>query len=167
MKPLAMLLMMAILLGCTAQTTAEEPVPDTEQPYHPELPDTSLISFTREPFQNYTPGPGVPSFDFSNKTDAEGRLIVYYFYSPGCVASKAITPEIDRLEEGYPNVVFLRYDLATVNGSYAYKEFAAEYNLSPDKQLVPQVLVDGTIITDRFNINQSLEDTIISFTGNG
>jgi len=93
--------------------------------------------------------------------------MVHYFYSPGCIASKAISPEIDRLEESYPGVVFLRHDLATINGSYAYKEFAVEYNLSPHKQLVPQVLVDGTVITDRFNINESLEGIILSFTGNG
>lgn len=161
MKRLAVILMMVLLLGCTAQTS-QEPTVKTQSSVA--LPDTTKISFTSEPMVNYSEGPGIPTFDFSNITDPEGRLIVYYFYSPGCVASKAITPVIDLMEQDYPEAVFLRYSLATINGSYAYKEFAAEYNLSPDKQLVPQVLVNGTIITDRFNINESLEPIVAAFS---
>jgi len=86
--------------------------------------------------------------------------MVYFFYSPGCSACKAIIPEIDGLEASYPDALFLRYDLSTRNGSEAYKQFAQQHNLSSDRMYVPQVLVNGTIITDRFNINQSLEAII-------
>lgn len=158
-----MVAMAVLLLGCTAQTV-EEPVPEAEQTYQPELPDTSKLVFTREQLLNYTPGPGVPSFNFSNITDYRGRLIVYYFYSSGCIASKAITPVIDQLEIEYPEAVFLRYNISTANGTWAYKAFTDQYNLSKDQRLVPQVLVNGTIITDRFNINESLEG-IISYSG--
>lgn len=100
------------------------------------------------------------TFDFSNITTPDGRLIVYYFYSSGCSACKALRPEIDRLEAGYPDVLWLEYDIAHENGSIAYKQFAAQHNLSMQQKYVPQVLVDGIIITDRFNINKSLEATI-------
>jgi thiol-disulfide isomerase/thioredoxin len=102
-------------------------------------------------------------FDFKNVTTESGGLIVHYFHSSGCVASIALNPEIDKLEKNYPDVLFARYDIFTQNGTQAYLAFADQYNLSRDLRLVPQVLVNGTIITDRFNINDSLEGMIQGF----
>jgi thiol-disulfide isomerase/thioredoxin len=101
-----------------------------------------------------------PNFDFSNITDTEGRLIVHFFYLPKCSACLGIKPEIDRLESAYPDTVFKRYDLTTPNGSVAYNTFANQLNLSKSQRYVPQVLVNGTVITDRFNINSTLETIV-------
>ncbi|MEW6035047.1 MAG: thioredoxin family protein [Candidatus Micrarchaeota archaeon] len=187
MKP-AILLSLALLLlfGCAGQQVPEKSQPQAadEAPVPPEsgsgagsetalqaepalpLPDTSNLSFTREAddvMNTNTELPGVPDFEFPLTDD--GKLVVHYFYSPYCVASKAIGPEIDRLEATYPGVEFRRYDIATQNGTWAYLDFADTFNLSKEKRLVPQVLVNGTILTDRFNINGSLEGIITGFPG--
>jgi len=112
---------------------------------------------------DYKP-PEIPHYDFSNRTTTDGRLIVHYFYMSGCSACKALGPEIDRMKAGYPNVAWMDYDLTASNGSAAYGDFAAQYNLSAQQQMVPQVLVDNRIITDRFNINATLEGIITNHT---
>jgi thiol-disulfide isomerase/thioredoxin len=118
-----------------------------------------------EPLQNSSAEHStLPKFNFTNVTTANGTLIVHYFHSTGCVASRALKPEIDKLEKDYPEVLFFRYNIVTQNGSIAYVTFADQYNLSRDKRYVPQVLVNGTIITDRFNINDSLGGIIANFS---
>lgn len=105
-------------------------------------------------------------YNFSNITTSDGKLVVYYFFMSECSACKATKPTIDRLEVEYNgSVVFLRYDLTTINGSWAYHDFATQYNLSTRKMYVPQVLVNRTIITDMFHINDSLEGILENFTG--
>ena len=108
--------------------------------------------------------PKQPTFDFTNITTPEGELRVSYFFSPRCSACKALRPEIDLLEAKYTNVQWNEYDITTVNGSLAYLDFAAQYNLNQSLRLVPQVLVNGTIITDRFHINQTLDSLIANFS---
>lgn len=103
--------------------------------------------------------PEEPIFEF-NKTAENGSMIVYFFHSPGCSACRETYQTIADLEEKYPNIVFINYSLASANGSKAYVQFAEKYNLSTSKQLVPQVLVNDTIITDRFNIEDTLEEII-------
>ena len=77
----------------------------------------------------------------------------------------ATKPEIDRLEAKYNGTtLFLRYDITSINGTYAYKDFTAQYGLNKSGMYVPQVLVNKIIITDMFNINKSLEKTIQNFT---
>jgi hypothetical protein len=107
--------------------------------------------------------PELPSYDF-NRTTQDGKLVVYYFYLPHCVASQALRPEMDRLEAGYDGVLWVEYDITTQNGSKAYQDFAGMYNLSVKERLVPQVLVNGTVITDRFNINSTLGSLIGNFS---
>jgi len=109
--------------------------------------------------------PPPPHFDFSNVTTPDGTLIVYYFHSSGCSACRALQPDIDRLKGKYPGVLWLDYDIATQDGRYAYSAFAAQLNLTPKEELVPQALVNGTVITDRFHINDTLEGVILNFTG--
>jgi thiol-disulfide isomerase/thioredoxin len=109
------------------------------------------------------PEPMESEADFSNITAADGGLIVYYFHSSGCSACKILRPEIDKLETKYPEVLWLEYDLADANGSQAYRNFAAQHNLSTQQMYVPQALVNGTILTDRFNINKSLEGIIKAY----
>ncbi|MFN7991473.1 MAG: thioredoxin family protein [Candidatus Micrarchaeia archaeon] len=104
--------------------------------------------------------PELPKFDFSDKTTADGKLIVYYFYSPHCQACIALRPDMDRLEAAYKDVEWLEYDITTQNGTMAYVEFATERNLSTQQRMVPQVLVNGTVITDRFNINKTLPEIL-------
>ncbi len=194
MKP-AILLSLALLLlfGCAGQQVSEKSQPQAanEVPPQPSAqpasgsgaenlenqtvvrpepvsppPDTSNLSFTREAddvMNTETELPGVPDFEFP--ATEEGRLVVHFFYSKYCVASQAILPEIDRLEASYPDVEFRRYDITTQNGTWAYVDFADGFNLSTEKRLVPQVLVNGTILTDRFNINSSLEGIITGFPG--
>lgn len=106
-----------------------------------------------------------PVYNFSNVTTSDGRLIVYYFFNSHCGACAAIRPQIDRLESIYTNVDWQEYDLATENGSWAYVEFADQYNLTLKQRLIPQVLVNGTILTDRYSINSTLGDLIWNITG--
>ena len=108
--------------------------------------------------------PPIQQFDFSNVTTPNGTLIVYYFHSSECSACNALRPEIEKLEAEYTDVLWLEYDITTQNGRYAYDAFAAQLNLSLKEQLVPQVLVNGTVITDRFHINDTLGDMIKNFT---
>jgi thiol-disulfide isomerase/thioredoxin len=108
--------------------------------------------------------PKIEVYDFSNRTTADGRLIVYFFYSPYCSACKATIPEVDRLEQKYQNVSWEEYDITTQNGSKAYLDYASQMNLSAKERYVPQVLVDGRVITDRFNINSTLESVIQNFS---
>jgi thiol-disulfide isomerase/thioredoxin len=98
-----------------------------------------------------------PHFDFTNMTAEDGKPIVRYFYSRYCSACKALRPEIDRLEAQYSGVEWREYDIVDQNGTQAYRAFADQYNLTQKQRLVPAVLVNRTIITDRFNINSSLE----------
>ncbi len=174
-KMLILTLFLALLLGCVAQETenkntsnetsnqlitTEKPRQPPVQQQQPLLPPTQN---TMDVLTTETEFPEIPKFNFSNTTTSDGRLIVYFFFSPYCVASKAIRPEIDKLEDKYPDVDWEEYDIATQNGTYAYLDFAEQYNLSKEKRLVPQVLVNGIIITDRFNINKSLDGAIQNF----
>lgn len=110
------------------------------------------------------PEPENITYDFSNMTTEDGRLIVYYFHSSACSACKALRSDIDRLEAKYPDVLWLEYDLVDDEGHNAYNQFAAQRNLTTQQMYVPQVLVDDTVITDIFNINQSLEGLIKNFS---
>lgn len=111
---------------------------------------------------DYVP-PGIAHYDFSNATGADGNLIVYYFHLPGCTACIALQPEIERLRAAYPGVAWVDYDIATQNGSAAYRDFAAQRNLNTSERMVPQVLVNGTVITNKFDINATLENIIKNF----
>lgn len=167
---------MLLLLGCAAKSPAtganasanaspSEPQVQPEQT--PPLPSTLNLSFSRNAsdVMNTETKPFVPPhFDFTNTTTPDGRLIVNYFYSKYCSACAALRPEIDRLEVRYADVEWREFDITTQNGTWAYQQFANESNLSQGQRLVPQVLVNGTIITDRFNINGSLEGIIIAFS---
>jgi thiol-disulfide isomerase/thioredoxin len=108
--------------------------------------------------------PVPPHFDFSNITTSDGRLIVYYFYSQYCSACNALRPEIDKLKAKSASVEWIEYDIANQNGSIAYGNFADQKNLSMKERLVPQVLVNGTVITDRFKINDTLGSVIERFS---
>lgn len=100
--------------------------------------------------------PSLPNYSFVNKTSIDGKLIVSFFYLPGCSACKEVRPDIENFKKVYKNIQWDEYDLTTQNGTMAYLEFAQEYNLSMNERLVPQVLVNGTIITDQFNIRKKL-----------
>jgi thiol-disulfide isomerase/thioredoxin len=175
MKSYAYLILAFVLLfGCAArpaeaaENQAYEKAEAAEADVAEEMRElnTANLSFERDTsgvMDTNTTLPGRPEYDFSNVTTDEGKLIVYFFYSPYCVASKAIRPEIDRMESEYPDVLWMEYDISTPNGTYAYLDFAEQHNLSRQQRLVPQVLVNGTVITDRFNINKSLEGMLISF----
>ena len=126
--------------------------------------DTANLSFERNVSGVMNPDTELfqrPVFSFSRSVTENGSPLVYYFYSSGCSACKALRPEIDRMQGSYPGVSWLEYDIATQNGTWAYQDFSAEYGLNESQKYVPQVLVNGTIITDRFNINRSLEGILI------
>ncbi|HSB46839.1 MAG TPA: hypothetical protein VLD37_02410 [Candidatus Bilamarchaeum sp.] len=157
--------MALLLLGCTAQKTEVAPsAPEAKPPEMPAPPQVSTANLTvaREPsnvLMADTKFPEPPKFEFPD-TNAAGKPVVYYFFSPHCEASIAIRPEIDRLEAKYSGMEWKEFDITTQNGTIAYVQFAEQHNLSTEKRLVPQVLVNGTIITDRFNINESLEGVL-------
>lgn len=173
MKIIAIVFLVVLLLtGCTLQETERNnEVPPTKNLTDEDIEgeaegqnQTTSLPAANVTNDSMTANTSLQEYNFTNVTTGGGRLIIYYFHSTGCVASKALNPEVDRLELEYPEALFLRYDIATQNGSSAYNGFAEQYNLSTDKRLVPQVLVNGTIITDRFNINESLENIIQDYT---
>jgi len=169
----------AAMLGCTdrqgaqeAADAAQEPQPQADESAQAEpepypLPDTSNLSFTRnvsDVVNTDTEFFKRPEFDFSEITNGSGALIVYYFYTPHCSACKALAPEIERLEADHPEVEWRKYDITSQNGSYAYQDFANQTVLNQSQRMVPQALVNGTVITDRFNINRTLGGIISSFS---
>lgn len=93
-------------------------------------------------------------FEFSRTIN--GSYVVYFFHSEGCSACRESYPTISELKNKHLEIIFINYSLATASGSRAYAKFADLNNLSRDKRLVPQVYVNGTIITDRFNIEEKL-----------
>lgn len=171
MRAMAILLLAALILaGCASpeKPNAAAGQPAVGQPAAQDPGPAPALTFSREapPQEMITPETKfqeMPTFDFSNKTTADGRLIVYYFKSSGCIASRELQPEIDRLQAKYPGIEWRTYDILTQNGTWAYLDFAEQRNLSLEKRLVPQVLVNGSIITDRFNINGSLEGILRSY----
>lgn len=162
MQKLALLCILALLLcGCATKTVQE-----SAGEIGPGGPTTGVDMVLISDNGSALEASG-EIYGFADVASENGSLIVYYFHSSGCGACKALAPEIERLEADYPDVTFIRYDLADVGGSAAYRAFAEEKNLSTDRMLVPQVLVNGTIITDRFSINDSLEGIISAFSGAG
>lgn len=164
------------MLGCTNQQAEQSAVQNTQpqeqnrtEPEETSLPppSTANLSFGRnasDVLNTDTKFFEKPQFNFSEVITTDGRLIVYYFYSPHCTACIALRPEIDRLESKYADVEWKEFDLTTQNGSWAYQDFAAALNLSQQERFVPQILVNGTIITDKFNINRTLEGILASFS---
>lgn len=168
----------AAMLGCTtkgetngAQGTAppqnpEPQTPEQKEPEPPPLPDTSNLSFTRnvsDVVNTDTEFFKRPEFDFSHVTNESGALIVYYFYSPHCSACMALRPEIERMEANHTDVEWREYDITSQNGTYAYQDFANYSGLNQSQRMVPQAFVNGSVITDRFNINRTLEGIIVAF----
>lgn len=92
-----------------------------------------------------------------------GSLVVYFFHSERCIACQETYPIIESLQNKYPNVIFIKYSIRTGSGSSAYKQFADSNNLSNDMRLVPQIYVNGSIITDRFNIEKKLEKILSDY----
>jgi len=109
--------------------------------------------------------PEKPAFDFVNTTAPDGRLVVSFFYLPRCSACLAIRPEIDKLKAKYPAALWNEYDISNQSGRWAYDAFVAQRNVSLDKQYVPQVLVDGVIITTWMDINATLEGNLTAYYG--
>jgi len=173
-RVLVLLAVALVLFGCIVEKPGDnlgasenQDAPLADQPTPP-FHITTNLSFSRnasDVMNDNTTFPEEPTYDFSNLTTPEGRLIVYYFYSSYCGACNALRPEIDKLRAEYPQVTWHEYDLTKEEGSNAYEAFANQKNLSTEKRLVPQAYVNGTIITDRFNINDSLEGILRSFTG--
>jgi thiol-disulfide isomerase/thioredoxin len=176
MKPLIVLALISIMmLGCltnSAQqhngavvTVANESASSTQSPATQQVANTSVhtnfsANITREIrgdiMTTDTVFPVPLHYDFTNKTTPDGRTIVYFFYSTHCSACQAILPEIDKLKTRFSSVEWVEYDITTKNGTTAYHDFAEQMNLTPKQEYVPQVFVNGTIITDRFNINSTL-----------
>ncbi|MBU0527551.1 thioredoxin family protein [Candidatus Micrarchaeota archaeon] len=172
------IILVVLLFGCISETSEtkivenetinEAPVPDLPVEVEEEPPvkvveenktNTTNNDLHSDVMNSDTVFPEEPFFEF-NKTTENGSMIVYFFHSPGCSACRETYQTIADLEEKYPDIVFINYSLASANGSKAYVQFAEKYNLSTSKQLVPQVLVNDTIITDRFNIEDMLEEIL-------
>jgi len=171
MRPLLAFLIAPILaFGCTGQMNGNEMIQPENQQNHI---NTANISFYRDGSLPSVSAPPIPApkpkahYNFSAVTNATGSLIVYYFHSAECSACKAFAPDMAAIENRHPEVEFRDYDLATTNGSTAYGDYVAQYNLTPAQQYIPQTLVNGTVITDMFNINATLEGIIKNFTSNG
>lgn len=136
------------------------------EPESPPLPDTSNLSYTRnvsDVINTDTEFFKRPEFDFSHITNGSGALIVYYFYSPHCSACMALRPEMDRMEANFSDVEWREYDITSQNDTYAYQDFANFTGLNHSQRMVPQALVNGSVITDRFNINRTLGGIIVAF----
>ena len=100
-------------------------------------------------------------FDFSPVYSDGGKLIIYFFYSPGCSSCKAVSPEIERIGKEYENVTEWRgFDINFPEDRDRYLQFYKEYNISPSRAGVPMIMVNKTILWGRYEINDSLERII-------
>ena len=154
-------LTLVLLLGCTSVqepiaegTTSTEKATAIEASNETTVENETIEQAMETNETRIMANPEPETFDF-NKTINES-YVVYFFYSPGCSACKETYPVMDGLKEEYDDIIFINYSLATGSGTEAYKQFADLNNLSRDMRLVPQVLVNGTIITDRFHIEEEL-----------
>ncbi len=161
------LLLMVLLVGCiqTGEPAVNKTIEDVTEPVVEEpvgiepAENTSVAPLPVKNTSNVLTADTVfpePEFYEFNST-INGSYVVYFFHTESCSACRETYPVIEELGERYPEIIFKNYSIRTGSGSRAYKQFADLYNLSPDKRLVPQVLVNGTIITDRFNIEEKLE----------
>lgn len=173
MKLFMAVLILAVLAGCVAEeppaapSAVVEPLVQNNTTAVAAPPPQEVLpppeNNTTEVMNSETVFPPEPVFDF-NYTDENGTLRVFFFHSPGCSACQDSYPIMRDYEKEFPGVIFINYSLATENGSKAYVKFAELHNLSTQKQMVPQVLVNGTIITDRFNIEEELGPLLENLT---
>lgn len=144
-----------LLLGCIPVEEPEGQANIIENEQDAENEEMAEQKANEEPVlasETVLPGPEV--FEFSKTIN--GSYVVYFFHSERCSACQESYPIMNELQGKYPGIIFINYSLAKGSGSKAYAEFAELNNLSKDKRLVPQVYVNGTIITDRFNIEEKL-----------
>ncbi|MBU1166420.1 thioredoxin family protein [Candidatus Micrarchaeota archaeon] len=97
-------------------------------------------------------------------TNENGSLVVYYFYMSSCSACKSLAPDVDRIESEYPEAAFKRYEIRTQGTKEIYVAYAEQYNLSTSQRYVPQALVNNTILTGIFEINETLGGIIENYT---
>ena len=145
-----------------AQTTNGSGVQPQGSPFSNPVTPPPTQNTTGVMMADYTPPP-MPQFDFTNKTNADGNLIVYYFYLPHCSACLTIKPDMDKLKTEFPQAVWQEYDISTQTGRWAYDNFSAQMSLNASQIYVPQVLVDGVVITTWPTINDTLKGNISAF----
>ncbi|MBI5223540.1 hypothetical protein HY990_03885 [Candidatus Micrarchaeota archaeon] len=171
---LSVFLVFLFLLGCTGSKSdslsVSEQTSSSTSVVPSRIPDSSSAPVTHALPSNSSPAymmsdfqfPKPPVFDFENKTNSSGSMRVLFFYSPLCEASRATVPLIETLNSKYPGFAYEEYNIASQNGSLAYVSFADSYHLNSSLRMVPQILINGTILTDRFNIADHLEPYIIA-----
>ncbi len=178
MKYLIAVLLIAFLSGCAgnsrtqavSETSPAVPIqsalPSANPPAPMHIPEMNITREIRgDILTTDTKIAPIPHFDFLNRTNASGSPIVYYFYSPGCSACKAFKADYERIKAGFEGVEWREYDITSINGSLAYSDYRKQWNLTPSQMYTPQVLVNGSIITDRFKINATLPSLLENLTG--
>ncbi|MGV8085515.1 MAG: hypothetical protein ACP5N9_04665 [Candidatus Bilamarchaeum sp.] len=151
-KTVFVLVLSIILFGCTSQIQEKQTL------QKPQSISTLNISFTRQAeglLNTETKFPEKPKFEFEHNQN--GSIIVSYFYSPTCSGHLAVASRIQSLKIEYSQYDWREYDITTQNGTLAYIAFATNYNKSKDILLVPQVLVNGNVLSDSHNISENLE----------
>jgi len=160
-----------LLFGCAAPPEEQKTSNETheaaeeiteEEPQEIQEPEI-VQNESPEANANETVDPEEMVFDF-NKTTENGTLIVYFFHNPGCSACKGVYPFMDEARDRHPEVIFIGYSTAEPSGKEAYKQFVEHLDLNKSQQYIPQVYVNGTIITDRFKIEERLEPIIQNFS---
>ena len=100
-------------------------------------------------------------YDFSPVRNVDGKLIVYFFYSPNCPSCKAILSDVERIAKHYWNETDWRdFDLTVSKKKEQYFQFYKQYNLTWNRSGTPMILVNGTVLWGRYEINDSLERMI-------
>ncbi|MBN1170070.1 hypothetical protein JXA56_03520 [Candidatus Micrarchaeota archaeon] len=154
------LMLIMLLLGCISVQETEGPINQAIEKKNETVIEATKeiqIEATRNEMQvlnSNTVFPEPEVFEF-NKT-INDSYVVYFFHSPKCSACQESYSIISELKDKYPEIIFINYSLATGSGNRAYIQFAELNNLSRDKRLVPQVYVNGSIITNRYNIGEKL-----------
>jgi len=100
-------------------------------------------------------------YDFSETHTKDGKLIVYFFHSPTCNSCKAIYPEVERIAKQYWNQTeWIDFDLNVPDDKNRYFQFYRQFNVTPERSGTPTILVNGTVLWGRYEINDSLEGII-------
>ncbi len=156
------LLAVMLLAGCTEQAQSPQQnstgagtgtngtVPQNQNPNPPAY------------YDNATGAADSSGIDFHKEYSDDGKLMVYFFYSPSCPSCKAIRPFVESIGANYSNVTeWHGFDLTKKADRDEYFRFFKEFNLPQSRSGTPTILVANTVLWGRYEINDSLEKLII------
>jgi len=163
-KSLVLMLALLLIAGCTSNNSVGNPNESangsTSNSTLENIANASLNSPLNST-QNQTAELNDSEYDFSRVYSDNGKLIVYFFYSAGCNACKAIGPYVESMGKKYENQTEWRgFNIDIKSDREIYYQFYRKMSLNQSRAGVPIMLINNTILWGRYEINDSLEQVI-------